>query len=317
VTASPLRLLKETFSEWTADNATRLAAALAYYAVFSIAPLLMIAISVAGLVFGREAAQGEIFRQLHGLIGPAGAATIEDMLRNSSRPDAGLAASLIGLALLLFGASGVTSELKAAINEIWEVPAPPELSLWTTVRDRFLSLTLVLGVGFVLMVSLVVSAVIAAMGRYLNARWPGSESLLQGAELAASFAVITLMFMLIFRFVPDAKVEWRDVWLGAVVTAILFTGGKILIGLYLGKSSFASVYGAAGSLVIFLAWVYYSAQILFFGAEFTQVYARAHGSKIVPSRAAARAAGVGEKRGTSDRRGGVDRRRPVNVPSPS
>jgi len=314
---SPLRLLKETASEWNEDNATRLAAALAYYAVFSIAPLLMIAISVAGLVFGRDAAQGEIFRQLDGLIGPAGAATIQDMLRNSARPASGAVASLIGVGLLLFGASGLTSELKAALNEIWEVPPPPSAGWGHMVRERFLSLTLVLGVGFVLMVSLVLSAVVAAMGRYVNERMPGTEMALRGVELVASFAVVTLMFMLIFRFVPDAKVEWRDVWLGALVTALLFTGGKTLIGLYLGKSSFSSVYGAAGSLVIFLAWVYYSAQILFFGAEFTQVYARAEGSKMVPTWAKARTAGVGEKRGASERRQGLDRRRPVALPTPS
>lgn len=313
---SPLRLLKETFSEWSADNATRLAAALAYYAVFSIAPLLIIAISVAGLVFGREAAQGEIANQLNGLIGPDGAGVVQEMLRNSSKPASGLAASLIGLALLLFGASGVTAQLKSSLDEIWEVPAPPSGGLWLMVRERLMSMTLILGVGFVLMVSLVVSAIVAAMGRYFNDRLPGSEAFIQAVELAASFAVITLMFMLIFRFVPDAKVEWRDVWLGAMVTALLFTAGKILIGLYLGKSSFASVYGAAGSLVIFLVWVYYSAQILFFGAELTQVYARAHGSKITPSWAAARTAGVGEKRTPSDRRRG-DRRRHVPVPAPS
>ena len=312
----PLRLLKETVSEWSTDNATRLAAALAYYAVFSIAPLLMIAISVAGLAFGREAAQGEIFRQLDGLVGPAGAAALQEMLLNSSRPESGLAASLIGLTLLLFGASGVTSELKAALNQIWEVPPPPSGGFAYMVRARFLSITLVLGVGFVLMVSLVMSAIVAAMGRYFNERWPGSESLLQGVEIATSFAIVTFMFMLIFRFVPDAKMAWRDVALGAVVTAGLFTGGKTLIGLYLGKSSFASVYGAAGSLVIFLAWVYYSAQILFFGAEFTQVYARARGAKIVPSWAKARAAGVGEKRGAADRRRG-ERRRPVVAVNPS
>jgi len=184
------------------------------------------------------------------------------------------------------------------------------------IRARFLSITLVLGVGFVLMVSLVMSAVVAAMGRYLNERWPGSETFLRGVEVAASFAIVSFMFMLIFRFVPDAKMAWLDVALGAVVTAALFTGGKTLIGLYLGKSSFASVYGAAGSLVIFLAWVYYSAQILFFGAEFTQVYARARGAKIVPWWAKARAAGVGEKRGAADRRRG-ERRRPVVAVNPS
>ena len=305
---NPLPLLKKTFTDWNDDNATRLAAALAYYAVFSIAPLLMIAISVAGLAFGREAAQGEIFRQLDGLIGAAGAAAVQDMIEGASRPASGVTASLIGLLLLLFGASGVTAELKSALNAIWEVPPRPTGGVLSTLRDRFFSLSLVLGVGFLLMVSLVVSAAVSAMGQYFQDRLPGSELFLQAVNFAASFAVITLLFMIIFRFVPDAKVEWRDVWLGAVVTAFLFSIGKLLIGLYLGKGSFASAYGAAGSLVIFLAWVYYSAQILFFGAEFTQVYAREHGSGIVPSWAAARPSGVGEKR-KADRRSGVDRRR--------
>jgi membrane protein len=316
VSTNPLRLLKQTFDDWMEDDATRLAAALAYYAVFSIAPLLMIAIAVAALVFGQEAAQGEIFRQLDGLIGAQGAAAVQEMVKGASRPEAGVTATLIGFVILLFGASGVTVELKSALNQIWEVPQPPSGGLWLMVKQRFGSLTLVLGVGFLLMVSLVVSAAVAAMGRYFTGALPGSETLMQAINFIASFLVITLLFMIIFRFVPDAKVEWRDVWLGAAVTALLFSLGKLAIGLYLGKGSLGSAYGAAGSLVIFLAWVYYSAQILFFGAEFTQVYAHAHGSRIVPSRAVDRAAGVGEKR-KIERRRGADRRRRSPAPAMS
>jgi membrane protein len=314
VNTRPVHLLTETFNEWSADNAARLAAALAYYALFSIAPLLMIAISLAGLVFGREAAQGEIFRQLQGLIGLQGASAVQAMVESARTPASGAAAGIIGFLLLLFGASGVTGELKSALNLIWNVPPPPSAGIFTTVRARLLSMSLVLGVGFLLMVSLVVSAAVAAMGRYFTDQLPGSETAIQAANFAASFLVITLLFMIILRFVPDAKVEWRDVWLGALATAFLFTIGKMLIGIYLGKSSFASAYGAAGSLVIFLAWVYYSAQILFFGAEFTQVYARTHGSAIVPARAVDRRAGIGEKR-NGERRKGVDRRRMHPMPA--
>lgn len=314
--AHPVRVLEQTVNEWSEDNATRLAAALAYYAVFSIAPLLMIAISVAGLVFGREAAQGEIYRQLDGLIGAQGASAVQSMLQAAGEPAGGIAAGLIGLGLLLFGASGVTMELRAALNSIWDVPPPPSGGWRHMLRERFRSVGLVLGVGFLLMVSLLISAAVSAMGRYFQSYIGESEAALQAVNFAASFAVITLLFMLIFRFVPDAKVEWRDVWLGALLTAFLFSIGKLLIGLYLGKSSFASAYGAAGSLVVFLVWVYYSAQILFFGAELTQVYARERGSRIVPARAAARTTGVGEKRHAVERRQG-DRRRSVMGPSPA
>jgi membrane protein len=304
----PLTLLTSTFAEWNKDNATRLAAALAYYTVFSIAPLLIIAIAVAGLVFGRDAAQGEIFRQLQGLIGAQGAAAVQEMVKSAAKPADGITAGLVGFVMLLFGASGVTGELKSALNAVWDVPPPPSAGVLVTIKERLLSLTLVLGVGFLLMVSLVISAGVAAVGRYFQEWLPGSEPLLQAINTGASFVVITLLFMIIFRFVPDAKVEWRDVWLGAVVTSLLFSIGKLAIGIYLGKGSLGSAYGAAGSLVIFLAWVYYSAQILFFGAEFTQVYARQHGSRIVPAHAAARPAGVGEKR-ANERRHLPDRRR--------
>jgi membrane protein len=305
----PVALLKDTFNEWSRDNATRLAAALAYYAVFSIAPLLLIAIAVAGLVFGRDAVQGEIFGELRGLVGDQGAAAIQEMTKNAYKPASGTVAALFGLAMLLFGASGVMTELKSALNTIWEVPAQATSGWFSLIRERFFSFTMVLGVGFLLLVSLFVSAALAALGKSFEGWLPASEPVMHVVNLMVSFAVITGLFMLIFRYVPDAKIAWRDVWLGAMVTSALFSIGKFAIGLYLGKGSFASAYGAAGSLVIFLVWVYYSAQILFFGAEFTEVYARARGSAVMPEdrkekaerrfadrRAAERRAGAGQDR---------------------
>jgi membrane protein len=300
----PLFLLKQTFADWSEDRATRLSAALAYYALFSIAPLLLIAIAVAGLVFGQEAAQGQVFAQLRGLVGDEGAAALQEITQNARRTDSGIAAGLIGLGLLLFGASGVMGELKSALNQIWEVPPPKSGGLWAIIRTRFFSFTMVLGVGFLLLVSLVISAVLAAMGAAFEGWLPASEPVMHLVQTVVSLAVITVLFALIFRYVPDVEITWRDVWPGAALTAALFTLGKLAIGLYLGKGTFASSYGAAGSLVVFLVWVYYSAQILFFGAELTQVYARAGGREIVPE-AEAKAA-VSPSR---DRRRGVDRRR--------
>ena len=300
----PVALVKQTFADWTEDGAARLAAALAYYAVFSIAPILLIAIAIAGLVFGQEAAQGQLFGQLRGLVGEQGAAALQDMTQNARKPASGIAAGLIGLAMLLFGASGVMGELKFALNRIWEVETKKSSGIFTMIRQRFFSFTMVLAVGFLLLVSLVVSAALAAMGRSFEAWMPAAEPVMHIVQLVVSFLVATGLFALLFRYVPDAKVAWRDVWPGAAATALLFTLGKFLIGLYLGKGSFSSTYGAAGSLVIFLAWVYYSAQILFLGAEFTQVFASARGRAIEPE---AGAASVEQERRAADRRAG-DRR---------
>jgi membrane protein len=261
-------------------------------------------------VFGREAAEGEIFRQLHDLVGPQGAAAVQDVVRNANRADQGIVASLVGFVLILFGASGVMGELKSALNTIWDIPPRAHSNVWTMMRDRFFSLTMVLAVGFLLMVSLVVSAVVSALGRYLEAYLAGSEAVLQSLNFAASLAVITLLFMLIFRYVPDTRIAWRYALPGASATALLFTIGKFLIGLYLGKSSFTSTYGAAGSLVVFLAWVYYSAQIVFFGAELTQVYVNEYGSRILPLDAGTYGPMLPGERRIAERRG-VKRRRPT------
>jgi membrane protein len=313
-----LALLKGTFSEWSEDDAPRLAAALAYYTVFSLAPLLLVSIAIAGLVFGQEAARGEVVRQIEGLMGRQGAEAVQQMIQNAQRPGSGILAGVAGLAILLFGASGVMNELQAAMNRIWDVEPRPGRGVLGLVKDRLLSFTMVLAVGFVLLVSLVLSAAIAALGGRFSQLLPLPETALQALNFGVSLGVIAFLFTLIFKYVPDVEVRWRDVWPGALATAVLFTIGKLLIGLYLGRGSFASSFGAAGSLVALLAWVYYSAQILFLGAELTQVYARRHGAGAAPSANAqpadaARAAGAVSRPRPERRRG--ERRAPV--PSPS
>ena len=279
-------VLKETYREWSEDKATRLAAALAYYTAFSIAPLLLIAISVAGLVFGREAAEGQVYAQLEGLLGQGAAATIQESVASSQNTGASTISAIIGLAMLVWSASGVFSQLQDALNTIWEVAPDPNAGWLATIRRRFMSMTMVLGIGFLLLVSLVLSAGISAIGNLLGGLLPGGELLWQGLNFVLGFAVVALLFAAIYKVLPDAEIEWSDVWVGAVVTSFLFTVGRILIGLYLGHASVGSTFGAAGSLLVFLVWVYYSAQILFFGAEFTQVYAREYGSRIRPSKGA-------------------------------
>ncbi len=271
-------LFKQAFTEFGEDKAQRLGAALAYYTIFSLAPLLLIAISIAGLVFGREAAQGEIFGQLRGVLGPQAAAAVQEMVKGAAKPKSGTMATIIGIVTLLFGAAGVFGQLKDALNTIWNVEPKKTGGFMKILKDRFLSFAMVLGTGFLLLVSLVLDSAIAAAGHFLGNRLPGGEALWQGIQLAVSLAVVTVLFALIFRFLPDVHPAWRDVWFGAIFTAVLFVVGKFALGLYLGKSAVGSSFGAAGSLVVLLLWVYYSAQILFFGAEFTQVYARTHGS---------------------------------------
>ena len=257
-------LFKKAWSEFSADKAQRLAAALAYYTLFSIAPLLLIAIAIAGLVFGRSQAQAQIITQLRTLTGPAGAKAIQTMLISAAKPKTGTLAIVIGFATLLFGAAGVFGQLKDALNTIWNVPEKKSGGILVMLKEEFLSFTMVLGAGFLLLVSLVIDAALSAIG---SALW-------QPIQLLVSFAVVTVLFAMIFRFLPDERVEWRDVWFGAAFTSLLFVLGKFALGLYLGKSAIGSSYGAAGSLVVLLVWIFWSANILFFGAEFTQVYAR-------------------------------------------
>lgn len=278
-----LTLFKETFAEWNKDKASRLAAALAYYTIFSLAPLLIIVIAIAGSVFGEEAAKGEIVGQIRGLVGKEGAEFIQTAIENASKPAAGTIASIISVALLLFGASGVFAELQDALNTIWEVQPKPGRGVLNVIRSRFLSFTMVLGIGFLLIVSLVASAILAAVVNFLGHLLPGLDALWNLANFVVSFLLTTVLFGLIYKVLPDVKITWSDVWIGAAITSLLFSIGRFLLGQYLGNNSFGSTYGAAGSLVVILAWVYYAAQILFFGAEFTQVYARRYGSQIVPA----------------------------------
>lgn len=274
-------LLKETFSDWSEDKASRLAASLAYYTIFSIAPLIIIVIAVAGLVFGREAAQGQIEGQIQGLVGDQGGELVQEMVKGASNQSTGIIATIIGVITLLFGATGVFGQLQDALNTIWEVTPKPGRGLLGILKDRFISFTMVLGIGFLLVVSLVLSAGLAAVSQFT-----GLDKIAYVGEaitFVISFAVITLLFAMIFKILPDVQVAWGDVWIGAAVTSLLFTIGKFLIGLYLGHSALASSFGAAGALVVILVWIYYSAQILFFGAEFTQVYAKRFGSHIKPA----------------------------------
>ncbi len=278
-----LELLKETFLEWNKDKASRLAAALAYYTVFSLAPLLIIVIAIAGSVFGEEAARGAIVGQIQGLVGRAGAEVIQAAIQNASKPAEGTIASIISVVVLIFGASGVFAELQDALNTVWEVQPKPGRGVFNVIRNRFLSFSMVLGIGFLLLVSLVMSAILAALVNFVGNAVPGVSVLLQLVNFIFSFVVTTLLFGLIYKVLPDVKIAWSDVWIGAAITSLLFSIGRFLLGMYLGNSSFGSTYGAASSLVIILAWVYYAAQILFLGAEFTQVYARRYGSQIVPT----------------------------------
>lgn len=277
-------LLKEAFTEWREDEALQLGAALAYYTIFSLAPMLLIVITVAGLVFGREAVQGQLDNQIQGMVGAQGADAIQGMVANAGRhKDGGMWATVIAFVTILFGATGVFTQLQTSLNHIWDVKPKPE-GIKGMLRARAAAFGMILGIGFLLLVSLVVSAALAAVDNYMVGLLPGAEVILKTLNFVVSFAVVTLLFAMILRFLPDVKIQWRDVWFGAAVTSLLFTIGKFLIGLYLGNSSVSTVYGAAGSLVVILLWAYYSSQILFFGAELTQVWARRRGAHIVPDK---------------------------------
>jgi membrane protein len=281
---SGFSLIKESFQEWQKDGALDLGAALAYYTIFSLAPLLLVALAVAGLLWNRGQIQGQLIAEIQGLMGPQGAQAVQTMLANAGRHGSGVLPTILGVVTILFGATGVFVQLQTSLNRIWNVEARPGAGIWSFVKTRLISFGMVLGVGFLLLVSLVVSTAVSAVGKWATGLLPGSETIMQVLTFVVSFALIIFLLALIYKFVPDVEIAWKDVWIGAVVTALLFTLGKFLIGLYLGKSSVASTYGAAGSLVIVLLWIYYSAQILFLGAEFTQVYATHYGSQIRPSK---------------------------------
>jgi membrane protein len=272
-------LVKATFSSWLDDYAPSMGAALAYYTLFSIAPLLLIVISTAGLVFGEQAVRGEIFDQLRGLMGDEGAKAVQSLLESVSQPEESIAGTIIGTVLLLVGATTVFGELQDAFDRIWRAPAKEEAGWWKVLRGRLLSFGMILGIGFLLIVSLVFSAALAALGKWWGPYFPGLEALATAVNFIFSFALMTAMFAMLYKFMPRVKIAWKDVWAGATVTALLFAVGKLLIGLYIGKSAISSGFGAAGSLVIVLVWVYYSAQIFLLGAEFTRIYSHAHGSR--------------------------------------
>jgi membrane protein len=276
-------MLKETVNNWLDDRAMSLAASLAFYTVLSLAPLLIVAVSVAGLVFGEAAARGEISGQLRGMLGGQGGAAIEGVLANAKEPHANVIGTVVGLVVLLFGASGVFTELQDSMNAIWQVKPKPGRGVTGAVKSRVFSFAMVLGVAFLLLVSLILSAALSAAGKFLGDHLPGGEAVWFVINFAISLGVVTLLFALIFKVVPDVEIGWRDVWYGAAFTALLFTVGKALIGIYLGRASVGSPYGAAGSLVVLVVWLYYSAQILFLGAEFTRVYAEHTGSRILPN----------------------------------
>lgn len=281
---SAWQFLKDVVYQWIEDSPFQLSAAVSYYTLFSLAPLLIICISVAGLFFGREAAQNQVVDTIGRTVGQESAQAIQAMIQNASdKPKTGMISTVVGAIALLFGAGGVVGQLQTSLNTIWGVAPKRGLGVWGFVRQRFVSFAMVLAVGFLLLVSLVVSALLAGITELLNSVFNGGAFIAHALDVVVSFAFITLLFAMIFKFLPDARIQWRDVWIGAALTSLLFTIGKFLIGLYLGTSGVTSAYGAAGSLITVLLWVYYSSLIFFFGAEFTQVYAAQYGSGVVPA----------------------------------
>jgi membrane protein len=271
-------IFRATVSEWNADNVQRMGAALAYYTIFSLAPLLVISIAIAALVFGEKAAQGEMLAQIQGFIGRDNAKAIQTMIQSAQKPAHGTIAAILGLGVLLWGASSVFTEMHDALNMIWDVDLNAQSGIWSLVKARFLGFGMVLAIGFLLLVSLLLSAATSGLAEYIEARLAVPVALFHVLDLIVSMLVITALFAMIFKILPDLKIAWNDVWVGAVLTAILFAAGKFAIGFYIGKSVSASAYGAAASLVIVVMWIYYSALILYFGAEFTHIFANEFGS---------------------------------------
>ena len=281
-------LLTQTASEWSDDKASMLAAALAYYTIFALAPLLVLIISIASLVFSGAEAQQTLLEQVRQTVGPDAAGIVQTMISNQGGQSSGIIATIIGFVTLAVGATGVFAQLQSALNQIWDVEPKPDTGILHMVKIRATALGLVLVIGFLLLVSLVLSSLLNAFGGFLSSNLPGGAILWQILNFALSLFVIAFLFALIFKYLPDVKVAWGDVWVGAFVTALLFGLGRFAISFYISSSSTASTYGAAGSLIVLLLWIYYSAQILLFGAEFTQVYGRRFGSGIEPDEHAMR-----------------------------
>jgi membrane protein len=275
-------LLGESLSNWNRHNDTRLGASLAFYSLLSLAPLILVLVSIVGLVFSRHAAEGAILREARATIGPAGADVVRGFLRSAHGSSGGIVAGIAGLITLLFSASGVLIELHDTLNAVWEIPGPNVSGLRYFVlyiKQRLFSFAMVLAIGFLLIISLAISAFISSLGAFSMLHFPGAEALLHLANSIVSFVIISLVFAAIYKIVPDVHLTWRDVILGGAVTSLLFTIGKLILGIYLGRASYSSMYGAAASIVVAIAWVYYSGQIFFLGAEFTHTFARRYGSQ--------------------------------------
>jgi membrane protein len=277
-------LLKTTVVEWIDDNAARVAAALAFYTLLSMAPLVLLSVALLGTLMGESDARSRILSEVGSVVGPQAAGALSAVVSSAAHSDSGFISSVVGIAVLLVGASGVFGELQYALDTIWGVKPKPGRGIMGVIKDRLFSFSMVIGVAFVLLVSLVISTILSSMGRVVADALPGGAILWQCVNLAVSVGVITVLFAIIFKVVPDIEIRWRDVLVGAFVTATLFSIGKYVLGLYLGTSSVASSYGAAGSVVALVVWVYYSSQLVFLGAEFTQVFARRYGCEIRPSR---------------------------------
>ena len=266
------KLLVETGDQFIDDKGLKMAAALSYYAAFSVGPLLMIVISIAGIVFGEDAARGEISRQITYLVGPDSAEMIESIIKGASNKTTGIIAGIVSIIFLILGSVGVFLELQESLNIIWGVELKPGRGLWGFIKNRLISFSMVIATGFLMMVSLLINSIIYLLYNYVNTYFDNILPASEAINIISSFIIITLLFAMIFKYLPDVIISWNYVWFGAVLTSILFAIGKYFIGLYLGNSTFSSTYGAAASLMIMFIWIYYSGIILFFGAEFTQVY---------------------------------------------
>jgi membrane protein len=277
------QLLKDIVLVWSGGNATSMGAAVAFYTIFALAPLFILVLALAGFVFGEQAAHRELFGQISSLVGQTGGKAIQSVLASVDRPKANTLATIIALITLFIGASGVFIQLQDSLNAIWNVRRKPGRGLRNFIRNRLLSFAMLLGIGFLLIVSLVLSAALAAAGKFMSGIIPAQETVWHAGDFLISLGLITILFAMIFKILPDVKIAWRDVWFGAFITALLFNLGKFLLGLYLGRSTVASAYGAAGSLVVVLLWVYYSVQILLFGAAFTRVWANKYDVAIKPA----------------------------------
>ncbi|MDQ2718923.1 MAG: YihY/virulence factor BrkB family protein [Bacteroidota bacterium] len=275
---------KQVFKEFSADNILKYSASLAYYTVFSIAPLLVVITTLFGFIFGKEAMQGQVYQQLNSLVGSKAAIQIQDMIKNVHLSGNNFFATVVSIGILLIGATSIFGEIQDSINKIWGLRVKPDKVWWRLILTRLLSFSLILSIGFIMMVSLLLNALVAAFGKFIGKYIQNySVYFIQITEAILSFIVAAFLFSMIFKILPDAKVKWKDVLFGGFVTALFFTIGKLGIGFYLGRGSFTSLYGAAGSIIILMAWVYYSSIILYLGAEFTKVYAKLYGGKILPN----------------------------------